>query len=65
MKSSQKHEVKRDYVGLNSRPRLTCYSCHDTLVCQPYMTKAAWDEKSALFKKKHNNIDSFRRRKDV
>lgn len=50
------HDVEVDFVGVNARPRLTCMSkgCEgDTLVCQPYMDQAQWDEAVAAFKKKH------------
>lgn len=51
-----KHNVEADSVGLNPRPRLTCIPCRDTLVCQPYMDQAQWNEKAAAFKAEHSNV---------
>ncbi len=47
--TEEEHNVHLDYVGLNPRPRLTCYSCNGaTLVCQPYM-KSEWAQRQAEF----------------
>ena len=51
--TEEEHNVHLDCVGLNPRPRLTCYSCDGaTLVCQPYM-KSEWGQRQAEFMATH------------
>ena len=50
------HEIHLDFVGLNSRPRYSCYGpdCGGiVLVAEPHMTKDSWSEKKAEFFRKH------------
>lgn len=50
------HDVRLDYVGLNSRDRLSCYSngCNvATLVKQPYMTFEQWKKATKEFYAEH------------
>jgi len=56
IEEATEHDVRLDYVGINPRPRLTCYTpeCNGaTLVCQPYMSEDVWRRKSAEFLLQH------------
>ena len=61
--STGAHDVQYDYAGfLQSHPRLTCYSrsCDGaTLVAQPYMTQAIFDDKVREFLKVHPPKDGL------
>lgn len=47
------HDIALDYVGLNNRPRYTCYTCSKTLVNQPYMDLTTWTEAKDRFLAEH------------
>lgn len=43
----QEHDTELDEAGWNSRPRLTCHTCSETLIRQPtYAILAVGDESS-------------------
>lgn len=49
----QEHNTELDEAGWNSRPRLTCHTCSETLIRQPYMTFLQWGMKVVEFATKH------------
>ena len=56
IEEATEHDVRLDYVGINPRPRLTCYILEcvgATLVRQPYMNADVWKQKEAEFLLQH------------
>lgn|SRR3989344_7197330 len=56
IEETTEHDVRLDYVGINPRPRLTCYILEcvgATLVRQPYMNADVWKQKEAEFLLQH------------
>ena len=48
------HDVDTDYAGFNyNMERLTCFTCQETLLRQPYMTDAMWEQLKATFLRSH------------
>ena len=55
-RDTKNHDVRLDYVGMNSHPRFTCYSegCNGaTLVRQPFMDFQGWEKETEEFSAKH------------
>ena len=56
IEETTEHDVRLDYVGINPRPRLTCYILEcvgATLGRQPYMNADVWKQKEAEFLLQH------------
>ncbi len=47
------HDTKLDGAGFNNRTRLTCYTCNQTCLKQPYITQEIWTEKVNKFVTAH------------
>jgi hypothetical protein len=47
------HQIELDGAGFASRPRLTCCTCKEALVNQPYMNRRVWLEKVTAFMDDH------------
>lgn len=43
------HDTELDGAGLAGRARLTCYTCRETCLKQPYMSRLEWREKVNSF----------------
>jgi len=50
---SDNHKIELDFVGIQGKERLTCYTCGRTLVRQPYMTSTEWTKLSLAFLEEH------------
>ena len=51
------HDVEIDRVGWTGRERLTCHTCKDTLVRQPYMTDKEWANLKMQFENRHKKCE--------
>lgn len=47
------HNVEVDYVGINQRQRLTCFTCGITIVQQPHLELSEWQQIVDDFCKEH------------
>ncbi len=47
------YDTELDEAGWNSRPRLTCHTCNETLIRQLYMTFLQWGVKVVEFAANH------------
>ena len=47
------HDTKLDSAGWGERTRLTCHSCGETCLKQPYMGRKEWREKVSKFTAAH------------
>ena len=57
MESTQNHDVCQDRVGLNNRPRYSCYTCGGkAIVCQPWMNMPDWQEEKDRFFADHPHL---------
>jgi hypothetical protein len=55
-KAAEKHDVHRDYVGINPRIRFTCFSegCGGaTLIRQPWMNGKEWEKRRSEYSNLH------------
>jgi hypothetical protein len=58
------HVVEVDGAGFNENLlRLTCYTCGNTCLRQPYMTAKQWQEKAGAFEAVHGQLrqDTYRK----
>lgn len=61
---NKQHEVEVDRAGFANRSRLTCHTCGETLVRQPYMTYEIWITHIEQFEQAHPSevISNYKKR---
>lgn len=53
------HDTRLDGAGFSNRARLTCYTCGQTCLRQPYMTQQYWTKKVNEFVAAHPGEDAI------